>query len=54
MARTKIPYTKQAKSLDEQITILRSRNVIIKDEEKAKEYLSDIGEYRLGFYSFPF
>lgn len=43
MARTKIPYTKQAKSLDEQITILRSRNVIIKDEEKAKEYLSDIG-----------
>ena len=54
MARTKIPYTKQAKSLDEQITILRSRNVIIKDEEKAKEYLSDIGYYRLGFYSFPF
>ena len=54
MARTKIPYTKQAKSLDEQITILRSRNVMIKDEEKAKEYLSDIGYYRLGFYSFPF
>lgn len=54
MARTKIPYTKQAKSLDEQITILRSRNVIIKDEEKAKEYLSDIGYYRLGFYSIPF
>lgn len=54
MARTKIPYTKQAKSLDEQINILRSRNVIIKDEEKAKEYLSDIGYYRLGFYAFPF
>ncbi len=54
MARTKIPYTKQAKSLDEQIDILRSRNVIIKDEEKAKEYLSDIGYYRLGFYAFPF
>lgn len=54
MDRTKIPYTKQAKSLDEQIDILRSRNVIIKDEEKAKEYLSDIGYYRLGFYAFPF
>lgn len=54
MVRTKIPYTKQAKSLDEQINILRSRNVIIKDEAKAKEYLSDIGYYRLGFYSYPF
>lgn len=54
MARTKVPYTKEAKSLDEQIAILRSRNVIINDEEKAKEYLADIGYYRLGFYSFPF
>ena len=54
MGRTKVPYTKQAKSLDEQIAILRSRNVIINDEEKAKEYLSDIGYYRLGFYSYPF
>lgn len=54
MGRTKVPYTKQAKSLDEQIAILRSRNVVINDEEKAKEYLADIGYYRLGFYSFPF
>lgn len=34
ITRTKIPYTKQAKSLDEQIDILRSRNVVIRDEEK--------------------
>lgn len=47
-------YTKKAKSLDEQLTILRSRNVVINDLEKAKEYLSDIGYYRLGFYSHPF
>lgn len=53
-ARKKATYTKQAKTLDEQIVILRSRGVLIKDEEKAKEYLSDIGYYRLGFYSFPF
>lgn len=54
MVKTKKQYTKQAKSLDEQIIILRSRNLIIANEEKAKEYLSDIGYYRLGFYSFPF
>ena len=54
MTKIKAAYTKQAKSLDEQIAILRSRNVIINDEDKAKEYLSDIGYYRLGFYSFPF
>lgn len=52
MARTL--YTKQAKSYDEQIAILRSRGVVINDVEKAKEYLADIGYYRLGFYSFPF
>ena len=54
MARIKATYTKRAKTLDEQISILRSRGIIIKDEEKAKKYLSDIGYYRLGFYSFPF
>ena len=47
-------YTKLAKSFDEQIALLRSRGVIIGDEQKAKEYLSDIGYYRLGFYSHPF
>lgn len=50
----KIPYTKQATSFDEQIHLLRSRGVVIKDEKKAKEYLSDIGYYRLGFYIHPF
>ena len=52
MARTQ--YEKQAKSFDEQISILRRNGVVINDEIKAKEYLSDIGYYRLGFYTFPF
>lgn len=54
MARPKIPYTKRAKTLDEQIATLRRHGVDISDERKAKEYLSDIGYYRLGFYIHPF
>lgn len=40
-------------TLEEQIQILRSRGMLINNEEKAKEVLSDIGYYRLGFYWFP-
>lgn len=42
------------KALSTQIKTLRDRGVLICDEEKAKEYLADIGYYRLGFYIFPF
>ncbi|MCQ2135061.1 MAG: Abi family protein [Bacteroidales bacterium] len=52
--RTKIPYTKRATSYQQQITLLKSRGVQIADETKAFEYLSDIGYYRLGFYTYPF
>ncbi len=45
---------KIAKTIDEQICILKKRNMIIEDESKAREILLDIGYYRLGFYSFPF
>lgn len=45
---------KTAKTIDEQIDILRSRGVTINALEKAKEILHDIGYYRLGFYFFPF
>lgn len=44
----------KATTLDEQIAILRGRNMVINDESKAKEILFDIGYYRLGFYWFPF
>lgn len=47
-------YIKTATTIDEQIAKLRKRNLVISDEEKAKEILSDIGYYRLGFYWFPF
>lgn len=46
--------TKQATTFQEQILMLESRGVIIKDKAKAEEILSDIGYYRLGFYLFPF
>lgn len=54
MARHKIPYTKRATTIDEQLVILGNRGVIISNEAKAKEYLADIGYYRLGFYLYPF
>ena len=54
MARIKIPYTKTVTDFDTQLKILRSRGVLINDEVKAKEYLADIGYYRLGFYIHPF
>lgn len=43
-----------ATTLDQQIKLLQSRGMIIKDIEKAKEVLFDVGYYRLGFYWFPF
>ena len=46
--------TKRATTLDEQISLLRSRGVEISSDEKAKEYLLDIGYYRLCSYLFPF
>lgn len=54
MAHRKIPYTKYASTYDQQIQLLSLRGVVITDVEKAKEYLSDIGYYRLGFYVYPF
>lgn len=46
---------KEAKNLEEQIQILPDRGMILDCEEsKIKEYLLDIGYYRLGFYWFPF
>ena len=45
---------KIASTVDQQITLLRQRGMLIEDEEKAKEILLDVGYYRLGFYWFPF
>ncbi len=40
--------------VNEQLNLLEQRGMVIKDREKAKEVLLDIGYYRLGFYWFPF
>ncbi len=45
---------KEVINIDEQISLLRQRGMIINNEDKAKEVLSDVGYYRLGFYWFPF
>lgn len=45
---------RSAITLDEQIALLQSRNMLISDVKKAKEILFDIGYYRMGFYWFPF
>ena len=45
---------KKATTVDEQIGKLKSRGMIIDDDDKVRENLLDIGYYRLGFYWFPF
>lgn len=45
---------KRATTIDEQIALLKSRGMIISDESKAREVLSDIGYFRLCTYFFPF
>ena len=42
------------KTVTGQIEHLKELGLIIPDEKKAFEILSDIGFYRLGFYMFPF
>ena len=44
----------RATTIDEQIALLKSRGMIICDEDKAREVLADIGYFRLCTYFFPF
>jgi abortive infection bacteriophage resistance protein len=41
---------KIATNIDEQLDLLEGRGMVLGDRDKAKEYLLDIGYYRLGFY----
>ena len=44
---------KKPRSYEEQITLLRNKNLLIKDEEFAKQILIQTGYYRLsGYYYF--
>lgn len=45
---------KPSKTFQQQLEILKSRNLIIDDEKKALGYLQTIGYYRLSGYFYPF
>jgi len=47
-------FNKNAKTLDEQLGLLRGRGLIIPDETKARHYLANISYYRLSAYMLPF
>ena len=44
----------KARSIEEQIKLLKKRGMIFDDEDKAKQILEDVGYYRLGFYWYHF
>lgn len=48
------PYLKDWKSYQDQLTLLKSRGMIVTDEPKALDYLERIGYYRLSGYWYPF
>lgn len=49
-----VAHRNKHNTVHSQIEHLRTLGLIINDETKAVEILSDIGFYRLGFYMFPF
>jgi len=53
-SRTKIKYSKSPLSIESQITKLRSRGLIIDNNDLTSNYLSNISYYRLRAYTFPF
>jgi abortive infection bacteriophage resistance protein len=51
MPDRRIPFTKPALSLDEQVALLERRGLHVSDRDRAKHYLNFIGYYRLGGYA---
>ncbi|MCG2835570.1 Abi family protein [Photobacterium sp. WH77] len=49
-----VQFTKPAKTLDEQITLLQERGLIIREPDRAKRYLEVISFFRLSSYMRPF
>jgi len=47
-------YDKPATTIDDQITLLRSRGMHVPDRDRAAHYLRHIGYYRLSAYWLPF
>lgn len=50
----KIPYEKTPISIKDQVQKLKSRGLVIDDEELTAQYLSNISYYRLRAYTYPF
>ena len=50
----RIPYEKSPISIEEQVQKLKSRGLVIDDEDLAARYLSNISYYRLRAYTYPF
>jgi abortive infection bacteriophage resistance protein len=50
----RIPFTKPALSLADQLNKLRTRGLIISDPAETRHYLEHIGYYRLSGYMMPF
>lgn len=49
-----VKYTKPALKFDEQITLLKSRGLVIEDEQRAIRHLSNVSYYRMSAYMLPF
>lgn len=49
----KAPYTKHIQSIDDQISILKSRGLLFGDEIRANHILQNISYYRLSGYWYP-
>lgn len=50
MTEEKLKYEKPPKTIEEQISILRERGLVIQDEEMVKYYLTNISYYHLSIY----
>lgn len=49
-----VKYTKPALKFDEQIALLKSRGLVIEDEQRAIRHLSNVSYYRMSAYMLPF
>lgn len=49
-----VKYTKPALKFDEQIALLKSRGLVIEDEQRAMRHLSNVSYYRMSAYMLPF
>lgn len=48
------PFNKEYKTAAELVELLRSRGLIVEDAQKAKDYIENIGYYRMSAYMHPF